>query len=69
MGGYKTTMSCDPESKALWDELRKTEFVAPRGGSDCCLLISWLIRSGYRRITVGSYSVLLTYCPNCGKKI
>ncbi len=74
----------DPESQAIWDDLRKVEAPAEnRDGhklhrtgdiKECCKLMRELINSGRPYIQIIKpcghvIAIPLNYCPNCGRKI
>jgi hypothetical protein len=59
----------DPESQAIWDDLRKAERSQTCPQLSCCDMVHGLIRAGYTRIMVDNLSVTLRFCPQCGRRL
>ena len=66
----------DPESKAMWDELRA--FTPPPGvkwASPCCQAIRESIAEGLKSCTIYDktgkvlYHIALNFCPGCGRPL
>lgn len=60
--------SCDPESKAIWEDLRSIENQKP-----CCRLMMQLFASPEPYIYWDGYNfqekVFIRCCPECGKRL
>lgn len=73
-------MIVDPESKALWDELKKapplrSPLVKGESLSCCCIAVMKGITEGLKTCTIYEISgniianVKINYCPECGRRL
>ena len=67
---------CDPDSQAMWDELRKYVTVPARGLSNpCCRKIIVAMENGLESCAIYSREgylldrLRLNHCPECGTRV
>ncbi|GAB4485950.1 MAG: hypothetical protein OHK006_12990 [Thermodesulfovibrionales bacterium] len=62
---------CDPESEALWSELRQAALnnSRPAPEAECCRTIRGMIDRGWLHILSHGIAISILHCPQCGRRL